>query len=110
MLRAGFGCLLGIAVTGCAVVEETHQDGTATRSVVLATPVFIHPDLSDRNSIVKVTGLGIVASNDSATVGLFSESRININRECRVILIGNTEQQLRNFAQLLPKGGGLCIE
>lgn len=110
MLRAGFGCLLGMAMTSCTVVEELHRDGATTRSFAFAAPVIVHPDPSGQGSVVKVTGLGFLASNDSTTLGFFDKSKITLDHECRFVLMGNTDEQLRNFVELLPQERGLCLE
>jgi len=96
-------------MTSCAVVEEIHRDGTTTRSFEFAAPVIV-PDQNSQGSIVKVTGLGFLSSNASATLGFFDESRITLDHECRIVLVGNTGEQIKQFADLLPKGQGLCVE
>src|SRR5271166_1739482 len=70
MLWAALGCLLGMATTGCAVVEEIHSDGATSRSLAFAAPVVVNPDPNNQGSVVKVTGLGFLVSNNSATLGL----------------------------------------
>jgi hypothetical protein len=49
-----------------------------------------------------------LASNYSTTLGFFDESSVTLGHECRVVLMGNTEEQLRRFAELLPKDVVLC--
>jgi hypothetical protein len=97
-----------MAMTSCAVVEEIHHDGTTTRSLEFAAPV-IALDQNSQGLIVKATGLGFLLMNGSATLGFFNETRITLDPECRIVLIDNTEEQLRHFAELSSKDGGLCF-
>ena len=103
------GCLLGMAVSGCAVVEVSHGDGTSTRSFVFASPV-IAANSEQKPNIVKIIGLGLLASNNGATLGWFNESRIALDRNCRIVLVGNSNEQLRRFADLIGDTKSLCAD
>jgi hypothetical protein len=39
-------------------------------------------------------------SNGAATLGWFNEAMIALDRDCRVVLVGNTTEQLQRFAAL----------
>jgi hypothetical protein len=107
-LAGAFGCFLGIAVSGCAVVEDIHGNGTTTRSFVFGAPLNVSTDPTGRPNILKVTGLGLTVSNGATTVGWFDQSKIVLDNDCRVVLVGNTEEQLMRFAGLLHSTNGLC--
>ena len=56
--RVGVGCLLGMAVSGCAIIDQIHGDGTITRSFALGAPLIMPMDASGRTNVTKVNGLG----------------------------------------------------
>jgi hypothetical protein len=99
-----------MAMSGCATVEQIHSDGTITRSFAFAAPVFVPTDPSGQAHIVKVTGLGLVTSNGAMTLGWFDETKIALDRDCRVVLVGNTDQQLTRFANLIHGTQSICSE
>lgn len=104
------GCLTEIGMSGCAVVEDIHADGTTTRSIVLGTPVIMSEAPSSQSSIIKVTGLGLAVSNGATTLGWFDQSQIALDNDCRVVLVGNTEEELKTFVGLLPKKESVCAD
>ena len=101
------GCLLGMAVSGCAIIDQIHGDGTINRSFVFGAPVIMPTNPSGQANVTKVNGLGFILSN-SATLGWFDETVANLSPDCHVVLIGNTEQELERFAALLPKKETIC--
>ena len=59
-------------------------------------------------NVTKVTGLGITVSNSGTTLGWFDQSKIALDNDCRVVLVGNTDEQLRRFAELIHSTKELC--
>lgn len=120
ILRSGFFvyaerpimALLAVAVTlsGCAIVETTRSDGTYERTVALASPLVIAPAPAGQSSVVQITGLGLGSAGNTATLGLYDETIAALGPDCRVVLIGNTEQQLERFAALFPKKEPICSD
>jgi hypothetical protein len=108
--RVGVGCVLGMAMSGCAVIDQMHSDGTITRSFAFGAPVIVPTDPSGQSSVSKVNGLGLIVSNTETTLGWVDETLASLGPDCRVVLIGNTEQQLERFAALLPKKEALCSD
>jgi hypothetical protein len=108
--RVSVGCLLGMAMSGCAVIDQMHGDGTTTRSFALGPAVIMATDASGQSNVTKVNGLGIIASNTTATMGWFDETVASLGPDCRVVLIGNTEQELQHFAALISKNKGICSD
>jgi hypothetical protein len=106
----GVGCLLGSTMSGCAVIDQIHGDGTITRSFTFGVPVIEPVDPSGQSSVSKVNGLGFIVSNSVTTLGWVDETVATLGPDCRVVLIGNTEQELRSFAALLPKKESLCSD
>ena len=104
----GVGCLLGVAMSGCAVIDQVHGDGTISRSFVFGSPVIMPTDTSGKADIIKVTGLGLTGGSNTATLGWFNETIVALGPECRVVLIGNTEQELSRFAALLQSKETIC--
>jgi hypothetical protein len=108
-LGASLWFFLGMALAGCAVIEDIHGDGTTTRTFAIAAPVTVSGESNGQAGVVKVTGLGFLASRETTTLGWFDTLKIALDDNCRVVLIGNTDEQLRRFADFLPKGEGLCM-
>jgi hypothetical protein len=54
--------------------------------------------------------LGVGGANNTATLGWFDQTVATLGPDCRVVLIGNTEQELERFAALLPKKEALCAD
>jgi hypothetical protein len=67
-------------------------------------------DPSGQSSVSKVNGLGLIVSNSATTLGWVDETVASLGPDCRVVLIGNTDQQLERFAALLPKKEALCSD
>jgi hypothetical protein len=44
------------------------------------------------------------------TFGWFDETIATLGPDCRLVLIGNTEQQLERFAASLPKKQAICSD
>jgi hypothetical protein len=98
------------SLSGCAIIENIHPDGTYERSIALAAPLIIAPAPAGQSSFVRVTGLGVGGANNTAALGWFDETVATLGPDCRVVLIGNTEQELRSFAALLPKNEAICSD
>jgi hypothetical protein len=105
--KASLGCLLGLALTGCAIVEEIHSDGTANRSVVLGSPV-IWSASEKSGTAIKATGVGLSVLSGTTTLGWFDTSAVAVDPGCRVVLVGNSDEQLRNFSKLAGSVEGIC--
>jgi len=108
--RARFVAVIvfGFTLSGCAIVENIRSDGTYERSIALAAPLIIAPAPAGQSSFVRVTGLGVGGANNTATLGWYDETVATLGPDCRVVLIGNTEQELERFAALLPKKETIC--
>jgi hypothetical protein len=107
---AGVGVLLALQLSACAIVEEARPDGTRQRSIVFAAPVVVPSAAANQSSVVRATGLGLEMSSGTATLGWFNKSIIALDPSCRVVLVGNTEEQLRNFAELTNAKSGVCSD
>lgn len=102
--------VFGSTLCGCAIVENIRSDGTYERSIALAAPLVIAPAPAGQSSFVRITGLGVGGANNTATLGWFDQTVATLGPDCRVVLIGNTEQELERFAALLPKKEALCAD
>jgi hypothetical protein len=104
--------VLTVAVTlpGCAIVENIRSDGTYERSIALAAPLVIAPAPTGQSSVLRIKGLGLGGAGNIATLGWFDETVATLGPDCRVVLIGNTEQQLDRFAALLPRKEAVCTD
>ena len=90
------------------MIDETQADGTTRHSIVWALPVSLSPSSSDRGRIVKAAGLGLASNNGALALGYFNSSQVELDRSCHVILIGNTDDQLRRFAELTGDTTTIC--
>jgi hypothetical protein len=110
--RARFAAtvILVVPFSGCAIVENIRSDGTYERSIALAAPIVIAPPPTGQSSVVRITGLGLGGANNSATLGWFDQTVATLGPDCRVVLIGNTEQELERFAALFPKKETICAD
>jgi hypothetical protein len=106
----GVGCILAVAMSGCAVIDQIHSNGTSTHSFAVGAPVIIPADPGGQSSVSKVKGFGFTVSNSATTIGWVDETVASLGPDCRVVLIGNTEQQLESFAALLPKKEAICSD
>jgi hypothetical protein len=104
----GVGCLLGMAMSGCAVIEQTHADGTVARSFTFGAPVIMAADPNSQANVIKATGLGLILSDSVTTLGWFDQSRVALDRDCRIVLVGNTDAQLSRFGEFLHNTTDLC--
>ena len=59
---------------------------------------------------MRLKGLGLGGAGNTATLGWFDETIATLGPDCRVVLIGNTEQELEKFADLVPKKEALCAD
>ncbi len=98
-------CLFAVAGSGCAYVEVTHQDGSISRSIV---PVALVTSRDSKESAVKASGLGLAVLNGTTTFGWFDASTLALDPSCHVVLIGNSDEQLRRFAELTRGGRSVC--
>src|SRR5271163_254945 len=108
--RVGVGCLLGMVMSGCAVIDQMHSDGTITRSFAFGAPIMMPADPSGQSSVSRVNGLGLTVSNSATTLGWVDETVASLGPDCRVVLIGNTEQELRRFTSLVPPNTAICSD
>jgi hypothetical protein len=90
------------------MIDETRLDGTTSRSIVWAMPVNLSLPPSDQGRIVKTTGLGLSSSDGALAFGYFDNSRVELDSACHVVLIGNTDEQLRRFAELAGDTRTIC--
>jgi hypothetical protein len=108
--RVSVGCLLAMTMSGCAVIDQIHGDGTITRAFAFGAPVMMPTDPSGQANVTKVNGLGFIVSNSATTLGWFDETVAALGPDCRVVLIGNTEEELQRFAALLPGNTEVCSD
>jgi hypothetical protein len=101
---------MAVALSGCAIVQDIHSDGTSERSIALAAPLVIQPAAAGKSSVVRITGLGLGGAGNTATLGWFDETVATLGPDCRLVLIGNTEAQLERIAALLPKNEAICAD
>jgi hypothetical protein len=101
---------LATTLSGCAIVEDIHSDGTYQRSIALAAPLVIAPAPAGQSSVVRITGVGLGGAGNTATLGWYDETVAALGPDCRVVLIGNTEQELESFAALLPTKEAICSD
>src|SRR3954453_7656745 len=93
LLRAGIAGLLGLTMAGCAVVEEFHSDGTASRSILLGSPVIWSRPPGSQGEAIKATGLGLSVLNGTGTLGWLDTSIGATEPGCRVVLMGNSDEK-----------------
>jgi hypothetical protein len=108
--RVSVGCLLAMTMSGCAVIDQIHGDGTITRSFAFGAPVIMPTGPSGQANVTKVNGLGFIVSNSATTLGWIDETVAALGPDCRIVLIGNTDQQLERFAALVPKKEAICTD
>jgi hypothetical protein len=101
---------IALTLSACAIVEDIRSDGTYQRSIALATPLVVAPVPTGQSSVVRITGLGFGDAGNTAAVGWYDETVATLGPDCRVVLIGNTDQQLERFATLLPKKEAICSD
>jgi hypothetical protein len=108
--RAQVGTLivLSLSLVGCSVVENVRPDGVGQRSIVVGAPIVVPSESGGLASVTHITGVGLAMVNNAAVLGWFDNSVLLLSGECRVVLVGNTEEQLKRFAALLPKNEGVC--
>jgi len=102
------GCLCSVVLSGCAVIEEVRADGETSHSVVLASPVSLPATPPGRGRVLKITGLGVAATNEAATFGFFNSSEMLLDPRCQVVLVGNTDEELKRFASLVRNVQNIC--
>lgn len=86
--------VIAVAATlsGCAIVEDIRSDGTYERRIAFAAPLVMAPAQAGQSSVVRITGLGLGDAGNTATLGWYDETVATLGPDCRVVLIGNTEQ------------------
>jgi hypothetical protein len=104
------GSLCAITLSGCAVIENMDVDGRTSRSFVIAQPVGPPSDSQGSGHVLKITGLGITATNAGWTLGFFNSSEIALDPRCQVVLIGNTEDQVKRISAIMGKMQGVCTD
>lgn len=110
IVRVTFGFLLGLLSSGCAMIEEVQSDGTTRHSIFLAGPINGNSSPPDQDRIRRTIGVGISISDGAATIGYFNNTEIMLDPRCQIVLIGNTDKQLEQFASLIPDTQGICNE
>ena len=99
--------IVAIFAGGCAIVEDTHGDGSVQRSIVFG--VVTLPNIpSDRGRVVRITGAGFDLDTSGFAFGYFNKLQVVPDPQCQVVLIDSTSEQLGRFAELIPKETGLC--
>jgi hypothetical protein len=109
-IRIASGLIVAMLCSGCAVIEETRSDGNpSTRRTITLGPALVPPE-SATDHVVKVTGVGIALAPNQAMLGYFKTSEIKIDPSCKIVLIENTDEQLKRFADLIHERAKLCNE
>jgi hypothetical protein len=57
-----------------------------------------------------MTGVGIALAPNQAMLGYFKTSEKKIDPSCKIVLIENTDEQLKRFADLIHERAKLCNE
>jgi hypothetical protein len=70
--------------------------------------LVLSPSPGSQGRAVKATGLGVAVLNGVTTLGWFDASTVALDPGCRVVLIGNTDEQLRNFTELTGGAQQVC--
>jgi len=109
-LLAILGCLSAATLSGCAVVEDIGPDGRTQRSLAFAATMDPRATPPASGHVLKVTGMGIAATNQGWTLGLFQSSEVTIDEKCHVVLVGNSDEQLKHFAALVNGVHGVCAD
>jgi hypothetical protein len=104
------GLLASASLSACAVIETIRPDGTTQRTFAFAAPVVVASGAPSPNRVTHLTGLGLTMANDAAALGWFDAQTVALDGDCRVVLIGNTEEQLQRFAAVLPKNEQICSD
>jgi hypothetical protein len=105
-----FGFLCSVALSSCAVIEDVRADGEISRTVVFASPVNLPATPPDRGRVLKITGLGVAATNETVNFGFFNSSEMHLDPRCQVVLVGNTDEELKRFAKLIPNMQNICSD
>jgi len=108
IVRTSLVCTLGSAASGCAFVEETRSDGTIARSIVVGAPAIVLQPSIDQGAAARAAGLGLALSNGVASLGWFDDSIVALGPDCRVVLVGNSDEQLRRFTELAGDVRNVC--
>jgi hypothetical protein len=75
---------------------------------VAPVPLILSSSPGDQGSAVKATGLGLAVLNGVITLGWFDASIVAISPNCRVVLVGNTDEQLKKFVELAGGAREVC--
>lgn len=110
LLYLTLGCVPAIFSSGCAVIEEIRSDGSMRREIAIGALVNTVPTSPQQNSVIRISGLGVASSPDAVTLGYFNNSAVTLDPTCRIVLIGNTPEQLNYFVNLVPNTQGICGE
>ncbi|MGH7784579.1 MAG: hypothetical protein ACREO5_12150 [Candidatus Binatia bacterium] len=46
--------------------------------------------------------------NEALTLGYFNNSQVVPDPACQIVLVGNTDEQLRHFAELIGNARSVC--
>jgi hypothetical protein len=108
-MRAVKVVLFAKLVAGCAVIVTVKADGSTEHAITLLSPVRIVDDSGSQIRLIRDSGIGLLIGG-AGVLGYFKTSEVRMDPGCRVVLIGNTDAQLRQFASLIHKEQGVCNE
>ena len=101
-------CSAVLLLSGCAYVEQTDHDGITRRSFAFVSPVTVIAAGADANRAVRVTGLGAGFGAGTFGLGYYRTSMVQIDPDCRIVLIDSTAAELGTLASLIGGTGKLC--
>lgn len=107
--------LLGVSaavalVAGCAVIEISRPDGSTQRTFAMLSPINVVRTPVDQARSVRISGVGVLVHDGGGMVGYFRSSELRMDPGCHVVLIDNTDAQLRQFASLIGSERDLCSQ
>jgi hypothetical protein len=109
LLRSAFVFSIACAVSGCAVVEKLHADGTAERATSFFAPVLVVPGASEEATAVRVSGIGLGVGPQTAILGAYDISAVHLDPECRIVIMPQRELELQNLRRILGDASNICV-
>jgi hypothetical protein len=94
-------------MSGCALVEKVGSDGSIERSISLSPVSLVSPS-SDSNAI-RVAGFGLGVGQHSAVLGLYEMSAVQLDPECRIVVMPKSDVELENFRRFLHETPNICV-
>ena len=64
----------------------------------------------DQGAIAKTSGFGFSFSSATVSIGWFQNTNVSLDQGCHVVLIGNSDEQLRRFAVLTQNTRSICAD